>query len=95
MADDKQKVFSLVPKGHVESPEEIREKKEYAEAHKKLIDRSVAGEQHMLLVIGDDGKCTFLTNMDLMSANFFLEKVKLEMHMQYDEEVYGQDTPDD
>jgi hypothetical protein len=94
MSDDKKNnVFSLVPKlaTKVTLPSVSEQ---YIEHRDELIDRIMDNKRHIIITIDDDGLPDFITNMDMFASNFFLDKIKNEVQMSYDDELYEKLEPD-
>lgn len=93
MSDDKKNVFTLVPKnGAKVSLPTVTE--QYVEHRDELISRVMDNKRHIMITIDDDGLPDFITNMDMFASNFFLDKIKTEIQMSYDDDLYDRLEPD-
>jgi hypothetical protein len=93
MSDDKKNnVFSLVPKINVTTLPSVTE--QYVEHRDELISRVMDNKRHIMITIDDDGLPDFITNMDMFASNFFLDKIKTEIQMSYDDDLYDKLEPD-
>ncbi|MNO18082.1 hypothetical protein D3C76_77950 [compost metagenome] len=94
MSDDKKNnVFSVVPKINAK-PALPTVSEQYIEHRDELIDRIMDNKRHIIITIDDDGLPDFITNMDMFASNFFMDKIKNEIQMNYDEELFDKLEPD-
>lgn len=92
MSDDKKNIFTLVPKV---APKDMLPSvsEQYREHRDELIERIKANHRHIMITIDEDGLPDFITNMDMFASNFFLDKIKSEIQMSYDDELYEKMEP--
>lgn len=92
MSDDKKKILTLVPK--LASKSELPAiDPDYIEHRDELIDRIKANQRHIIITVDADGLPDFITNMDMFASNFFMDKIKSEIQMAYDDELYDKLEP--
>lgn len=74
MSNDRKNVFSLVDNKELEKRAALRKKH-----FEKLLSRIDAGDNYILICVDKEGYTEFLTDMDLLEANFNIDKVKMNL----------------